>query len=196
MVAPSPVSWPGLWCRGGLCTAVLYITTTSQAPLATTNSHQRTHGCYLGLRRPDRTARVDSTTTTSSHTKVQKYFHRQKYWNKNLSTGLQPLFSVSIQFVFCPFLLYITADSYNLYLDGTLHLRTHYYIYLYTIYIKSDRQNVWGATDERWDGRKKERCNEEEVNVMFGCLPGVTGTSQDHLFHWFIVEIKNWLIQY
>ena len=42
---------------------------------------------YLGLQWPDKADKVDSTTTTISNVKLQKYFDQEKYWN---TTILQP----------------------------------------------------------------------------------------------------------
>ena len=127
MVAPGPVSWLGLRCRGGLCTAVLYSTTSHQAPLATTNSHQRTHGCYLGLRRPDRADRADSTTITTISDMIRN-ISSSEILNIEMQTYpltvLQPLFSVSIQFVFWSLFPSLpTTTVYNL--DGTLNLSNY-----------------------------------------------------------------------
>ena len=89
MVAPSLVSWLGLWCRGSLSGPVLHNTTTTT--ISTSSHHlpppELMSATYLGLQWPDRADKVDSTTTMISNVKLQKYFHQEKYWNTNI---LQP----------------------------------------------------------------------------------------------------------
>ena len=143
-------------------------------PAATTNRHQRTHGCYLGLRRPDRAGRAESRTTTRSDVKTQKYFI-----SRNIEIQTSPCYSShrslsSFNSCFRPFSL--IADSHSLCLDGRPRYPLLSTKYIYKEFRnRIDLLNVGEATDQ--NGRN------QEVNVMFGSLPGMTGTSQDNLFH-------------
>ena len=76
------VSWVGVGVSqysGGQCETLTYNQLLPPPELMSAT--------YLSLQWPDKADKVDSTTTTISNVKLQKYFHQEKYQNTNI---LQP----------------------------------------------------------------------------------------------------------